>query len=110
MAILGWFSGKWQGLSNCGILSAIRSNPDIFEPVFTIGYSTQIKPEMFIDQLEVEFSTSQLLKAKEIDVYKYFCNFIDLLDQKEGRCTACTVGYSKVHKLFKSILKFTGIV
>ena len=31
--ILGWFSGKWQGLSNCGILSAIRSNPDIFEPV-----------------------------------------------------------------------------
>ena len=36
-------------LSNCGILSAIRSNPDIFEPVFTPGHSTQIKPEMFID-------------------------------------------------------------
>ena len=99
-----------QGLSNCGILSAIRSNPDIFEPVFTPGHSTQIKPEMFIDQLEVEFSTSQLLKAKEIDVYKYFCDFIDSLDQEEGRCTACTVGIAKSTKLFKSILKYTAIV
>ena len=86
MEILGWFSGNWQGLSNCGILSAIRSNTDIFEPVFTPGYSTQIKPEMFIDQLEVEFSTSQLLckQRKLMSINIFATSLIHLTKRKVG--------------------------
>ncbi len=33
-------------------------------------------PDDFLDELEVKYSQSQLLKEKEVDVFKYFCEFV----------------------------------
>jgi hypothetical protein len=80
-----------QGLSNCGVLSTIRSSPHLFKPVFTPGHSQYIAPEKFLDELCVEYSSSQLLKAKEIDVFKYFCDFIDSLDSEQNPGSTCYI-------------------
>lgn len=44
--------------------------------MFVPGFARSISPEKFLDQLVVQFSLPQQCKEAEIDVYKYFCDFI----------------------------------
>ena len=78
-----------QGLSSCGILESIKKCPNLWKVAFVHGSSKAKSPDEFLDDLEVKHSQSQLQKEKEIDVFKYFCEFIQSLESDEGM---------KVHK------------
>ena len=76
-------------LSSCGILESIKKCPNLWKEAFVRGSSKAKSPDEFLDDLEVKHSQSQLRKEKEIDVFKYFCEFIQSLESDEGM---------KVHK------------
>ena len=65
-----------EGLSACNVLSSAIENPALWKTVFVPGFARSISPETFLDQLVVQFSLPQQCKEAEIDVYKYFCDFI----------------------------------
>lgn len=65
-----------KGLSACNVLSSARENPALLKTVFVPGFARSIIPEKFLDELVVQFSVAQRCKEAEIDVYKYFCDFI----------------------------------
>ena len=68
-----------EGLISCDVLLSARKQPNLWRPIFIPGLSTPITPVEFLDQITVNFSISQLYKEIEIDVYKYFCDFIEEL-------------------------------
>jgi hypothetical protein len=66
-----------EGLTCCNLLSSVRNNPKVLEPILSQnGCNNQYTSDEFLDQVTAEFSSSQIRKNKEIDVYKYFCDFI----------------------------------
>ena len=85
-----------QGLSSCGILESIKKCPNLWKVAFVRGkFCSKAKsPDQFLDDLEVKHSQSQLRKEKEIDVFKYFCEFIQSLESDEGM---------KVHKTTRQV-------
>ena len=75
-----------EGLNCCGILASMREIPKLWEPVFDLGNdSFKISPEKFLDQIILTFSSSQIFKEKEIDVYKIFCDYVQAMEAK-GLC------------------------
>lgn len=75
-----------EGLSSCNVLSSARKHSKIWEPIFLqSGYNNQFTPDEFLDQVIAEFSSSQIDKNKEINVYKYFCDFVMGLNNSDGR-------------------------
>ena len=75
-----------KGLISCNILSSARKHPKIWEPIFLLnGYNNQFTPDEFLDQVIAEFSSSQKDKNREINVYKYFCDFVMGLHDSDGR-------------------------
>ena len=72
-----------QGLTSCGILDAIRKCPNLWALAFVQGFCKLQSPDDFLDELEVKYSQSQLLKDKEIDVFKYFCEFVQSLGSSD---------------------------
>ena len=75
-----------EGLNCCGILASMGENPKLWEPVFDLGNdSFKISPEKFLDQIIPTFSSSQIFKEKEIDVYKIFCDYVQVMEA-EGLC------------------------
>jgi hypothetical protein len=73
-------------------LESIKKCPNLWKVAFVRGSSKAKSPDEFLDDLKVKHSQSQLRKEKEIDVFKYFCEFIQLLESDE-----CM----KVHKTLK---------
>jgi hypothetical protein len=49
-----------------------------------LGLGKIQSPDDFLDELEVKYSQSQLLKEKEIDVFKYFCEFVQSIGSSDG--------------------------
>ena len=51
-------------------------------PVFQAGQQFQISVDDFLDEAEVEYSNSQVMKDKEIDTYTCFCDVMQLLEER----------------------------
>ena len=69
-----------HGLEGCGLLEVIRRAPNIWQPVFGNGNSFQITADEFLEQLDAEYSDSQIKKNAEIDTFKFFCDTIQNID------------------------------
>ena len=69
-----------HGLECCGLLDVIRRTPEIWQPVFGKSDSFQITAEEFLEQLDAEYSDSQIKKNAEIDTFKFFCDAIEIID------------------------------
>ncbi|KAJ7354872.1 hypothetical protein OS493_029427 [Desmophyllum pertusum] len=69
-----------EGLNVCGLLNAIQQYPDVWKPVFQAGELFQVSAEKFLDEAEVQYSSSQFKKEKEMDTYKAFCDAIQMLE------------------------------
>ncbi len=83
-----------EGLSSCSILSSVRNHPNVWEPLLSQGgYNNQYTADEFIDQVTAEFSSSQIQKNKEVNVYKYFCDFIMDLNVPDGMYTLPSLLY-----------------
>lgn len=72
-----------QGLNNCGVLASAIKYPKLWEPVFTASSRpSMLTAEEFLDGFVVNFSTTQVLKQKEIDIFKLFSDFVESLDEE----------------------------
>ncbi|XP_046844789.1 putative nuclease HARBI1 [Xenia sp. Carnegie-2017] len=69
-----------QGLVNCGILKYIKLNPDLWRVLFVCGNIFQVSADYILDQIQVDFSSSQLEKEKEFDTFKYFADVLEAID------------------------------
>ena len=65
-----------EGLKLFGVLEAATKKPKLFEVVFVESNKLAVSVDDFLDNLSVNYSTSQLLIDKEEDVSKYFCDVI----------------------------------
>lgn len=72
------------GLSACNVLNSSREHPVLWKSVFVPGFTVNITPMEFLDQLSVQFSDSDHCKNAEIDVYKYFCDFMQSSELHES--------------------------
>jgi hypothetical protein len=52
------------GLARCDLLTPIRNNPKIWQPVFESGNVFRLSSDEILDQSIVEFSESQIKKKK----------------------------------------------
>ena len=67
-----------SGLQAFGILDAIKKRPKLLEPVFTKSPFFKPNADTFIDNMVGSFSEDGSNdKLAEIDVYKYFTDFIE---------------------------------
>ena len=67
-----------SGLQAFGILDAIEKHPKLLEPVFTKSSFFKPNADTFIDNMVGSFSEDGSNdKLAEIDVYKYFTDFIE---------------------------------
>ena len=74
-----------EGLSSCGLITSVQEKPHLWENVFSFSKrSDDLTAEELMDQLVANFSISQVQKEKEIDVYKFFCDFLQAIDQGRG--------------------------
>ena len=70
-----------EGLNSCGLLTSMRENLKLWEPLFDPdNTSLKLSAEKFLDEIIPTFSCSQICKEKEIDVYKIFCDYVQTLD------------------------------
>ena len=65
-----------SGLDECGILSHLRRNTEIWKPVFADGNYFSITADEFLAQMIVNFSESQICKDAEIKTFKFFSDVI----------------------------------
>lgn len=74
-----------EGLSSCGVTTSVQENPYLWENVFSFTkHSQDLTAEELMDQLGANLSTTQIQKENEIDVYKFFCDFLQAIDQGRG--------------------------
>ena len=69
-----------SGLARCDLLTPIRNNPKIWQPVFESGNVFRLSADEILDQSIVEFSESQIKKEAESNTYKYFCDVLEAID------------------------------
>lgn len=75
------------GLASYGVVDFIRANRAVMHQLFTTDGAIHFlpTPESFLDGLKVVFSPEgSNAKTSEIDVYKYFCDYIQDLGTTEG--------------------------
>lgn len=58
-----------EGLKVYGLLSAMQNHPNIWKPVFVKECMPVITPTTFLDEVEANYSDSQVVKEKESDVF-----------------------------------------
>lgn len=69
------------------LLEYARQNQSLMQPIFTVDGTDIFKPtsDMFLSALKPEFSDDgSNLKPTEIDIYKYFCDYLQDLEMIEG--------------------------
>ena len=69
-----------SGLDECGILSQMRRNAQIWKPVFATGNFFTITADEFQDNMTVNFSESQIRKDAEINTFKFFSDVLTTID------------------------------
>ena len=62
------------------MLSAIKSSPALWKPVFVSGVDVPVNANLFLSQVEAVHHDSQMKREKEIDAYMFFCDFVHCLD------------------------------
>ena len=68
------------GLEGCGLMGTIRRYPEIWRPVFESGNIFTITAEEFLENLNADYSESQISKLTEVDCFKFFCDVIESMD------------------------------
>ena len=77
-----------SGLAKCDLLTHIRNNPKVWQPVFETGNMFKVSSGEILDDSVVEFSESQILKEFEIDTHKYFSDALESMDHGgKGFCS-----------------------
>ena len=78
---LGPVSQLQEGPQMYGILQEVRSNPELYEPLFVKDASGMfnVSPDEFLMDVIVLYSDSQLKRHAEEDTFKYFCDVVDYL-------------------------------
>lgn len=69
------------------LLDFIRQNQSLMQPIFTVDGTNIFKPtsDSLLSAFKPEFSEDgSNLKAKEIDIYKNFCDYLQDLEMIEG--------------------------
>ena len=69
-----------SGLDECGIVSHLRRNQEIWKPVFASGNCFTITADEFLDNMIVNFSESQIRKDAEINTFKFFSDVVTSID------------------------------
>jgi hypothetical protein len=71
-----------EGLSCCSILSSMRDSPELWGPIFDPSNAIfHMSSDALIEEILPSFSMSQILKEKEVDAYKYFCDYVESLPE-----------------------------
>ena len=68
-----------SGLDSFGVLAELRKHREIMEPLLTIDGAANflVTSDLLLDHLTIECSPQgSNRKAPEIDVHKYFCDYI----------------------------------
>ena len=52
----------------------------MWEPVFVVGVGVPVTATMLLDEMHVEYSSSQLKREKEADTFTYFSDFLHGLE------------------------------
>ena len=69
-----------EGLTPSGILAAIEKYPEKMRPLFCINETgDKMDEDSFMNLFEVNFSQGQQKKAKEIETYKGFCDYVGMV-------------------------------
>ena len=69
-----------EGLSTCEVLDSIQKFPSVWKAIFHPSDDFKLNADKFLDEVVVDYSCSQILRDKEFDTYKSFCNVIMLYD------------------------------
>ena len=75
---LGWF----------GVIDAARENKVVMEALFVGKHSINFVPtaDKLLDSIDGDFSEDgSNHKEREIDIYKFFCDFLQDSDELEGK-------------------------
>ena len=71
------------GLSSFGVIDAVKENRVIMEPLFVAKHSTYFVPttDQFLDDTDAAFrEDGSNRKEKEVDIHKFFCDFVQDTD------------------------------
>ena len=68
-----------SGLVACGLMAHMMNSPEICHSLFESGNMFQVSAEEILDDIIINYSTSQLLKEKEIDTYKSFSDVLEAI-------------------------------
>ena len=70
-----------EGHSSCGLINYMIENPELWKPLFDpYNDSFKLSADTFLNEIIPTFSSSQIHKEKEIDVYKIFCDYVQTID------------------------------
>ena len=79
------------GLSSFGVLDKLRNHRKILEPLLTLDGAANffISADLQLDYLTVECSPEgSNRKPLEVDVHKYFCDYIQEVATRTGICNS----------------------
>ncbi|XP_028402261.1 uncharacterized protein LOC114525236 [Dendronephthya gigantea] len=89
------------GLSSFGVMDALRENRLIMEALFVAKHSKYYMPttDQFLDGIYAVFSEDgSNRKDKEVDVHKFFCDFVQDTDGLEEQETNGLITLGELHK------------
>ena len=62
----------------CGRMAHMKNSPELRRSLFDSGNTMfQVSAEELLDDMIINYSTSQLLKEKEVDTYKSFSDVLE---------------------------------
>jgi hypothetical protein len=73
-----------SGLNSSGLLDTMKKNPNVWEALFRSSNSFEMTVDDFLDELKVQYSSSQRQKDLEVSTFKFFCDVIENLER--SRC------------------------
>lgn len=69
-----------SGLIACGLMAHMKNSPELWRSLFDSGNTMfQVSAEELLDDMTINYSTSQLLKEKEVDTYKSFSDVLEAI-------------------------------
>ena len=98
--VLGMMDQLTSGLMLFGVLDQIRNHRGIMCPFLTIeGVGNFIvTADMILDNLKVEFSPDgSNKKLEEINIHKYFCDYVQEADARDGKDHDHDHGYTIIY-------------
>ena len=87
-----------SGLESFGVLAKLQKNQEIMEPLFTLdgAANSLVTADLLLDHMTIEWSPeSSNKKAQEIDVHKYFCDYIQEAEIRTGLSSQCIQLFTK---------------